>query len=403
MNLVRTGLTLLGIVFGVASVIAMITIGEGAQKKILDNIKTMGARLVHITANKVEGAHVSQLVQDSRGLGNADIRALRAVLPLQGREVGYLAKAGVKTTNLAAQVSDLNLFAVSRNFAHVAELRLVAGRDFSDFDFSAAAPVALVSRENAVAFWGSEAGAVGQQVSFNYKWFQIVGVYDRFGLVSSKGRRKKQGGVDVSEYARSFLVPITMYHEKLHPPKVYGEYDRLLIRCRDLLETNAVKDIAGRVLDLTHNHRADYRIVSPQELLEQQQATQQIFNIVLLSIASISLLVGGIGIMNIMLANVLERRTEIGLRRALGAKKRDIVLQFLLESVLICLIGGVAGICVGIGISVAILHWTAIPVSFSLFPMALSFAISFAIGVIFGLFPAWKAAGLNPVEALHHE
>ncbi len=402
MNPVRTGLSLLGIVFGVSSVIAMITIGEGAQNKILDNIKAMGATLVHITSQKVDGAHVSQMINDSRGLSPFDVESIKRIIPMAGRDVGFMTKCSVKTTSLETQVADMNLYAVSPNFSGVAELTIDAGRDFSDFDFRANAPVVMISLENAEKFFGTAQDAVEKQIMLNYKWVRIIGVYERPSLVAGP-KKGRDLPFDVTEFTRSFLIPISTYHEKMHPPKIYGEVDRIMIKCRDLLETNEIKAIVERILGVTHNGRADFRVVSPQELLEQKQAAQRIFNIVLLSIASISLVVGGIGIMNIMLSNVLERRSEIGIRRALGAKKKHIVFQFLFESVLVCLIGGIAGVCLGIGISFVILRFTEIPIAFSILPVFLSFAISFIVGIVFGIVPAWEAANLNPVEALHHE
>ncbi|MBU1108767.1 MAG: ABC transporter permease [Candidatus Riflebacteria bacterium] len=402
MNLIRTGLTLLGIVFGVASVIAMVTIGEGAQKKILDNINAMGATLVQIMPTKVSDSMVSQIINDSRGLAISDVTILRNVIPMEGRDIAYMDKVKIKTTNWDIQVSDFDAYAVSLNFVKVNDMVIVSGRNFQPNDFTVNASVALISQEYANQFYETPEKALGNFFSINYRWFRIIGVFVKpFSIENSQS--KKGLPVNVSEFNKSVFLPISTSMEKISPPKTYSELERIIIKCRDLQETTQIKNIATKILGVSHNSRIDYKIVSPLELLEQKQATQRILNIVLLSIASISLLVGGIGIMNIMLANVLERKSEIGLRRALGAKRRHIIFQFLFESVLVCFIGGVIGISIGLGISFFILRFTEIPVVFSFQPIIVSFGISFFIGVLFGIMPAWKAAQLNPVEALHHE
>ncbi|EKD82521.1 MAG: ABC-type transport system, involved in lipoprotein release, permease component [uncultured bacterium] len=402
MNIFRTGLTLLGIIFGVASVIAMVTIGEGAQKKILDNINAMGATQVQILPAKVSNAMISQIINDSKGLSIADVRVLKNVLPMENRDIAYLDKIKIKTTNWDIQISDFDAYAVSQNFVDVSDMVMVYGRNFTSRDFSANSLVGLISLEYARQIFGNPQKAVGEFFSINYKWLKIVGVFEK-PFAANRGNGKRGLPVNPSEFSKSVLLPITTSREKISPLDTYAELRRILIKCQSLQETTQVKNIAEKVLQITHNARVDYKIVSPLELLEQKQSTQRILNIVLLSIASISLLVGGIGIMNIMLANVLERRSEIGLRRALGAKRRHIIIQFLFESVLVCFIGGGIGICTGLGISFAISHFTEISVYFSFQPILISFGISFFTGVLFGIMPAWKAAQLNPVEALHHE
>ncbi|MBF0410255.1 MAG: ABC transporter permease [Candidatus Riflebacteria bacterium] len=405
-NLVRTGLTLLGIIFGVASVIAMITIGEGAQNEIMKKIESMGADLVHVSANRIEKSQISEIINDSEGLSMRDVRAFEKIIPMNGRSVTLVNKAKIETSNLPIQGAELEVYAVSRRFLEVNNLNLVAGRNFCSDDFSMNGSVALIGHTYSLQFFESPKMAVGQQIRLNYKWFTIIGVFGK-SEVSEEPVKKKKGKRkvpdDLNMYSQSILLPISTYYEKIAPPKVFSDLDKITIKCRSLSETNMIKDVAQKILCITHNGVNDFKIVSPLELLEQKQSTQQVFNVVLLSIASISLLVGGIGIMNIMLANVMERRHEIGVRRALGAKKRHIVMQFMFESVFICLIGGAAGVIAGMSLSHAILTFTKIPVSFSALPIFLSFAISFLVGIIFGIMPAREAANLNPVEALHYE
>ncbi|MFZ2959424.1 MAG: ABC transporter permease [Candidatus Ozemobacteraceae bacterium] len=420
-NVIRTFLALLGIIFGVSSVIAMIAIGEGAQREILDSINAMGADLVHIQEGDIEKSQLSRVINDSLGLSERDLTALRAVIPMEGRDTAAFAKCRVKTTSLPMQANALNVFAVTDRFLPVNRLTIVAGREFSPSDFVARASVAVVSSKLAEGLYVTSEAAIGKDLCLNMAWFRIIGVFDR--TVPNAGRRNegksaqatpasstspdsgRRRGLpkDYGIFDQSIFLPLSTYQEKVASEKIYSPLDKIILKARDLSETNTLKAVAERVLNVTHNGVKDYKIISPQELLDQRQSTQEIFNIVLLSIASISLLVGGIGIMNIMLANVFERKVEIGIRRALGAKKRHIIFQFLFESVLICLIGGILGVLLGLGIGVGIMHFTKIPVGFSLKSIVISFAISFSVGVIFGIMPAREAASLNPVEALHDE
>ncbi len=401
-NLFRSFLALLGIIFGVSSVIAMITIGEGAQRQILDNINALGADLVHIQEGNLDRGQLAQSINESVGLSFKDVKALQTVLPMAGRDVGYLTRFKARTTNLPLQAGELSVFAVSANFVELSQLDVVAGRDFDRSDFRYANSVAILSRGMAVQLFSSPEKALDRTFRLDQRWFRVVGVFDRKFRPAKKGS-KRGFPKDYGIFEKSMVLPFPTYLEKIESPKVYSALDKIILKCRSLIETNRMKDAAERILSLTHNGVRDYKIFSPQELLDQQQSTQEIFNIVLLSIASISLLVGGIGIMNIMLANVLERRVEIGIRRALGAKRRHIIFQFLFESVMVCLVGGLLGIALGMGIGFFILKFTKIPVAFSVKPIAISFLISFSVGVFFGIMPAREAANLNPVEALHEE
>ncbi|MBF0502070.1 MAG: ABC transporter permease [Candidatus Riflebacteria bacterium] len=400
-NLVRTLLTLLGIVFGVASVIAMITVGEGAQQQILENIRALGADLVQIQSVQMDDAQISRVINDSQGLSERDVRAISRVLPMEGRDLAWMGRVPVKVSSLPIQSCDLQVFAVSPLFLQVHKLKLLSGRSFQSDDFREERSVILVSQEYSRRFFGESPKLDSIFVRLNQQWFRVIGIFGKDAKIDEKMR--KSVPIDPGRFSQAIIMPFPTAGGKLFPPKIYGELEHIAIKCRSLQETTQVKAIADRVLGASHHGIADFRIVAPQELLEQQRATQRIFNIVLLCIASISLLVGGIGIMNIMLANVLERRSEIGIRRALGAKKRHIIAQFLLESVLVCLIGGVIGVATGVGIGLGIRRFTEIPITFTLRPILVSFGISFLIGVIFGIMPARKAANLNPIEALHNE
>ncbi|MBI3892434.1 MAG: ABC transporter permease [Candidatus Wallbacteria bacterium] len=401
-NVVRTLLTLLGIVFGVASVIAMITIGEGAQRQILSNIEAMGATLVHIVPSDVDEGKISQIINDSRGLSLADVGAIESTLPMPGRRLAFFKKVPIRVTNLPIQTTDLNVYATSDALRSITGQEILFGRDFLPFDSQSCAAVSLLTESYARRFLGQANEAVGRFIRLNYRWFQVIGVVGRPRPAGNDPVEVKLPA-KIENYQDAVFLPLSSYRSRLESPRIYGELSGILVDCRNLAETNRVKSVLEKVLASAHRGVRDFTIVSPKELLEQQRAAQAIFNVVLLSIAAISLLVGGIGIMNIMLANVMERRSEIGIRRALGAKKRHIVIQFLLEAVLVCLIGGVMGIVLGVAVSLGILRFTQIPIAFSTTPIVASFVISMCVGLLFGILPAKRAAEVNPVEALHNE
>lgn len=227
MNLIRTGLTLLGIVFGVASVIAMVTIGEGAQKKILDNINAMGATLVQVMPTKVSDSMISQIINDSRGLAISDVTILRNVIPMENRDIAYMNKVKIKTTNWDIQVSDFDAYAVSLNFVKVNDMLIVSGRNFQPNDFIGNASVGLISKDYANQFYETPEKALGNFFSINYRWFRIIGVFVKPFPIDND-QSKKGLPVNLSEFNKSVFLPISTCMEKISPPKIYSE----LAACR---------------------------------------------------------------------------------------------------------------------------------------------------------------------------
>jgi putative ABC transport system permease protein len=230
-----------------------------------------------------------------------------------------------------------------------------------------------------------------------YAYFEVVGIL--------KSIRSGGGNlpIDFSLYNDAILLPFCTALEELHPAKGYAELDQVSLRVPKISDTLNTKKILGPTIKALHGGVDDFEIVAPEEILEKRQAAQSIMNVVLTAIAAISLIVGGIGVMNIMLANIMERIAEIGLRRAIGARKKDIRNQFLLESVIICFIGGCIGIVLGLLISFVVAHLASFPIAFAWESMALAFVISVGVGLIFGMVPAMRAAQVNPIEALQRE
>lgn len=396
-NPLRTFLTLLGIVFGVASVVAMLAIGEGAQREIMATIERMGADLVHIKATPVAREKVGTVVNTSRGLGPDDIQDLRQVLRGELAGIAYRARPEIVATNLfATSAATLPVLAVNESYFTVHKLRLSAGRSLTSADHGYSHRVAVIGDRLAQrAFPG---GAVGRRFRLDYAYFEVVGVLD----TDATARDVKDLPVDPNVHRDAVLLPFSSANEALRPPPVYAELELVSLRVKDTAHTLRAKRILGPLLLKLHGGYEDIEIVAPEELLRQKEATQSVLNTVLLSIAAISLLVGGIGVMNIMLANIMERIPEIGLRRAIGARRADIRNQFLLEAVLICAIGGVIGVALGFAISFGVGLFSRMPIAFPWYAALLSLGISALVGVTFGMMPALRASNTNPIEALQH-
>ena len=396
-NPLRTFLTLLGIVFGVASVVAMLAIGEGAQREILASIERMGADLVHIKATLVPREKLGTVVNTSRGLGPADIQDIRSVLRKDLAGVAFRARPEIVATDLfSTNAATLPVLAVSESYFRVHKLRLSAGRALKEVDHRFSHRAAVIGDRLARrAFPG---GAMGKRFRIDYAYFEVVGVLD----TAAPGRDSKDLPVDPNVHRDAVILPFATANEALRPPPVYAELELVSLRVKDTAHTLRAKRILGPLLLQLHGGYDDVEIVAPEELLRQREATQSVLNTVLLSIAAISLLVGGIGVMNIMLANIMERIPEIGLRRAIGARKADIRNQFLLEAVLICGIGGIIGVALGFAISFGVGLFSRMPIAFPWYAAVLSLGISALVGVTFGMMPALRASNINPIEALQH-
>jgi putative ABC transport system permease protein len=255
--------------------------------------------------------------------------------------------------------------------------------------------VAILGADVAAAAFGEPTAAVGRQIRLGYAFFEIIGVL-------SPKTSMRDLPIDPGLYNRAIVVPFSTALEELQPPDAYKEIDVLSIAMSSLEETTTAKRCLLPVVQALHRGVDDTEIVAPEEILAQKRATQSVLNLVLISIAAISLLVGGIGVMNIMLANIMERIGEIGLRRAIGATRADIRNQFLLESVMICFVGGIIGVVLGVVLAFSVGAFFELDVAFAWEATVVSFVLSVAIGVVFGLWPAMKAASIHPVEALQH-
>lgn len=397
----RTVLTLLGMVFGVGAVVAMSCIGAGAQREILRRIEAMGATVVHVLADPVEEDERGGVINDSQGLTRQDVAALQELLAGQGTRLAYASWLHPWASSLPADPHELSVVGVDEGFLDVVGHTVAQGRPLHPLDHRRQRSVALVGSR--LATEAAEATAVGSWLRLNQEWFEVVGVLQPRSDDGSPGGAKGGLAGDSERFDRAVVLPWSTLHHKLTPPRTYGELDALTVTVASTPATLPAKELAEALLLARHGGVRDFRVVAPEELLRQRQETQRILNAVLMSIAAISLLVGGIGVMNIMLANILERISEIGLRRAVGATRGDIFRQFLTEAVVVCFLGGAAGVGVGLALAWAASVWAELPVALAWESMLLAFAISVGVGLVFGFVPARQAARIQPIQALHSE
>lgn len=392
----RTALTLLGMVFGVGAVIAMLSIGEGAKQEALRLIESMGLRNVLVEARDFDEDTLREIREHSVGLSQADVRAIMQTLP---NVEGVSAEKTVKTWNLFSQQasSDSQVRAVSPEYFELASLKLARGRHFNDNDNKYYAQVAVLGARAARTLFPS-GDVLGQRVKINHLWVKVIGVLEDRDL----GKDEFQG-VSLGGDRNRVFIPLETAIKRLKFELLESELDAIRLKLSKDADPQLSALTVNHLLSRRHGEENDYEIIIPAALLKQQQQTQQIFTIVMSAIAGISLLVGGIGIMNIMLATVLERTREIGLLRALGARKRDIQVQFLLESATVAGIGAFIGIFFGLLLAFVIQQFAGWPAGWSMMAIILSVSICLITGVGFGWYPARQAAALDPIRALHAE
>jgi putative ABC transport system permease protein len=389
----RTLLTLLGMVFGVGAVIAMLSIGEGAQAEATRLIEKMGLRNLVVEEKTFDQETLREIREDTLGLTVNDVRALQESLPFVEKTCG---EKTLKTWSLFSvnANSDGAVKAVSPSCFTMANLEVSAGRLFDDNDNKTFAQVAVIGSEVASQLFPDEE-AIGQRIKVNHLWIEVIGVLRKDELSKNEIQ-----GIKLGAEHNQIFIPLETAFKRLKLELLESELDTIRIGLDESIKPQVASVAIDRLLKRRHGNIDDYQIVVPASLLNQQNQTQQIFTIVMSSIAGISLLVGGIGIMNIMLATVLERTKEIGLLRALGARKADIKNQFLIESATIAAVGAVLGIIMGIVLSFIIQSFANWPVEWSIFSIILAVGVCLVTGVAFGYYPAKQAAELDPIQAL---
>jgi len=434
-NKFRSFLTALGIIFGVGAVIAMLAIGKGARKEIIDQMKFVGVNNIIIAPksdmsdDQTEGNKTMQK-KFSKGLSVADAEAILKHIPtvsMVSPEVIYevLAVSGGRSANVS-------LSGVTPDFFSIFNINIKEGQAFNEEQLISGAPVCIIG-SNIKAKFFTDTEAIGKYIKCGSINLKVIGVIEKMAAnvtssydfavanhnegiyaplqtvllrykdrsVVTEANIRGAGGTMTIAIGNSIMTTSNIRSSSADAKN--NQIDKLVVHVANTEDAVKTSEVIKKMLKRRHSDLEDFNITIPEVLLKQEQRTKDIFNIVLGAIASISLIVGGIGIMNIMLASVMERTKEIGTRLAIGATKKDIVFQFLSEATIISLIGGIIGILLGFGISKMITSITDILTIVSFSSILISFGVSATIGICFGYMPAKKAANQNPVESLRYE
>jgi len=395
----RTLLTALGIVFGVGSVIGMLAIGSGAKEESLRFIEQLGVRNVLVDSRPTTSREeFQQRRRSSPGLSERDVRILKTNVEgletLSARRTLHPARVMPKPSRDIPE-----LYGVSPSYGIIHSLHLEEGKFFDENDDDASATVCVLGEGAKVNLLGY-GPALGKYVKVNDAWLEVVGVLSEQLMAGSTN-----SGASMLDINNIVYIPLNTFQYRFYDQSssMKDDLDGIELRLKPEIDSIEIAKVVTQILNSTHHNTQDFTVTIPAALLAQQQRTQTIFTYVMVAIAAISLLVGGIGIMNIVLATVMERTREIGVRRSIGARRFDIVRQFLTESVLISVGGGLLGI--GFGFFLAWLiartaEWKTIVTDSS---VVIAFGVSVAVGVIFGIYPAVKASRINPIDALRYE
>ncbi len=425
-NQLRSLLTALGIIFGVAAVIAMLAIGNGAEKEILEQIKMVGVNniiiepVVEQEEKKIESSTAGgeEKKKFSPGLRMADAESVIATIP----DIEAISPEAIMETVIIKDGfrRSAKLVGVLPSYFDITNFTLEEGNMFTESQLEGGLPVCIIGKSIKSRFFSTEE-PIGKTIKVGNQWMEIVGVLSE-RIMSEKNISK----LGIRDYNMDVYVPIKTFlmryrnreliteallkaasnnegNETPQQPKNYHQIDRLVIQVKEASKLSATAEVVSRMLERRHFGVIDYEITIPELLLKQQQRTQSIFNIVLGAIAGISLLVGGIGIMNIMLASVMERIKEIGLRLSIGAQKTDIITQFLFEAMMISISGGLVGVVLGVSLALGISSFGDFPTIVTFSSVLLSFGVAATVGLAFGIAPARRAANQDPITSLRYE
>jgi len=392
----RTGLTLLGLVFGVGSIVAMQAVGEGSRREALRLVEGLGLTNLVVEAKTFDETTLRELRARSQGLTRSDAEAALEVVP---GALKMAAEKRLRTDTVASDhaTSDAQASAISPSFFELGSLRIAQGRALTQADDDALAAVAVLGHQAARSLF-PQGNAVGQYVKVNHAWLEVVGV-----LVDRDLSADLFQGVPLGLESNRVFVPLASGLARFRRQPMEDEVDRVLVRVDAPERIGEGAQVLAALLRQRHADVDDYSLVIPAQLFAQHQQTQRIFRVVMSAIAGVSLLVGGIGIMNIMLANVLERRREVGLLRALGARRVDVVAQFLREAAVICVAGALLGVAFGVALAYAIAALAGWDVAWAPLPILASVLLCTAVGLAFGVYPAKQAADLDPIASLRTE
>ena len=399
----RSILTVLGIVLGVSSVIAMLAIGEGASYEAQEQIKKLGSQNIIIRSVKppsTEEVGQSNTFYTEYGITYEDAERIQVTIP--SVDVMVPQRKIRSELSYKRKQADGNVIGTMPWHPKITNQKVMMGRFFTDLEYEGRKSVCVIGIGLAQKLFSYQY-PIGEIVKVKDNYFKIVGIIDDTSQAASSETQAGLYNIYIPlSAAKSRFGEIISNRSSGSSSNEKVELHELIIRVSDLNLVESTSEVIRYTLDKFHK-KSDFEIIVPLELLRQARQTERIFSIVLGSIAAISLLVGGIGIMNIMLATVTERTREIGIRRALGAKKKDIVIQFLTETILLSGSGGLIGLVLGISTPFLITYFAGMLTIIKLWSLVGAFGISLLIGIIFGIYPAWRAAQMNPITALRHE
>ncbi|HYL83035.1 MAG TPA: ABC transporter permease [Candidatus Angelobacter sp.] len=395
----RSLLTMLGMIFGVAAVVAMLSIGAGAQQKVMAFIEQLGVRNLIVEAKEANNEQELQRVRkNSQGLTLAEYEVIRK--NVSDIESGTPRKRFTPLKFLPKPQQDSPaVYGVEPSYLEIGHLRVTEGRFFDASDSAASAPVCVLGAAAKDSLFGA-APAVGEYIKLNEQWCRVIGI-----VAPQVTSQSEVSGVRTEDMNNLIYAPLNSVRYRLEDSQSWmkDEIDGMYLHLASADTSTTDAEVVRGILNASHHNAGDFSVIVPAELLAQQKRTEQLFNTVMVAIASISLLVGGIGIMNIMLAAILERTREIGVRRAVGARRSDIVRQFVIEAVLISFAGGLLGVVTGFAMSQLIAWLAGWSTIVTISSILLAFVVSISVGLVFGIYPAVKAARLDPVEAIRYE
>ena len=394
---IRSFLTMLGIIFGVASVIAMLSIGEGAKREAIAKYQELGVNNVIIREKKLSEAELEEVrAKFSQGLSIKDANTIGEIVP----GITKIASQAEITTEVRYTDKSVKstIIGVTANYLGMMNYKIRLGDMLSEHHYNQKLKVCVMGAGVAATLFGYDEPE-GKMIKIEDQWFEVTGVLEPKALFT-----ETVGELAARDLNTDVFVPLSTFLNRFaRENKLSSEIQQITAQVDNSGILPETATLIDEILKRHHFNNSDYNIVIPYELLKQEEKERQIYNFLLGAIAAISLIVGGIGIMNIMLATVMERTREIGTRRAIGARKSDIMSQFVSEAVAISIVGGIIGVIFGIALSLSVSLFTDITTYIRAYSVLIAFTFSVIVGISFGYLPAKNAANLNPVDSMRHE
>ncbi len=393
----RSFLTMLGIIFGVASVIAMLSIGEGAKREAIAKYQDLGVNNIIIRDKDLSDSELEEMrARFSQGLSLTDAEVIKDLVPGVERIASQSELS--REIQFADKTARSTIIGITSEYADILNYETDKGVFISADHYDRELKVCVLGAGIVqTLFQGRD--PIGQMVKIEDQWLEVIGTLQSKTLFT-----ETVGELASRDLNNDIFIPLTTFHQRFEPGnRLASELKQITVQVQNSNRLLESSELIRNILDRHHYNNQDYSIVIPYELLKQEEKERRIYNFLLGAIAAISLIVGGIGIMNIMLATVMERTREIGIRRAIGARKADIMSQFVTEAVAISITGGIIGVIMGVSLSLIISLFTDVTTFIRLYSIFIAFGFSVVVGISFGYLPAKSAANLKPIESIRYE